>query len=91
MTGLLHISDRLLAGELSRVEAARGILCPLGRKNTPCLSSYSNPCLSILKKCQCLAFMLHLLLCLTAEENWPLPAAVCAFCVTIINIQKGDV
>ena len=26
MTGLLHISDRLLAGELSRVEAARGTL-----------------------------------------------------------------
>ena len=29
MTGLLHISDRLLAGELSRVEAARGALHPL--------------------------------------------------------------
>ena len=29
MTGLLHISDRLLAGELSRVEAARGTLQPL--------------------------------------------------------------
>ena len=29
MTGLLHISDRLLAGELSRVEAARGAICPL--------------------------------------------------------------
>ena len=29
MTGLLHISDRLLAGELSRVEAARGTLYPL--------------------------------------------------------------
>ena len=28
-TGLLHISDRLLAGELSRVEAARGALHPL--------------------------------------------------------------
>ena len=28
-TGLLHISDRLLAGELSRVEAARGTLQPL--------------------------------------------------------------
>ena len=28
-TGLLHVSDRLLAGELSRVEAARGTLCPL--------------------------------------------------------------
>ncbi|NLH45565.1 MAG: hypothetical protein GX451_05505 [Acholeplasmataceae bacterium] len=26
VTGLLHISDRLLAGELSRVEAARGAL-----------------------------------------------------------------
>ena len=26
VTGLLHISDRLLAGELSRVEAARGTL-----------------------------------------------------------------
>ncbi len=26
MTGLLHISDRLLAGELSRVEADRGTL-----------------------------------------------------------------
>ena len=25
-TGLLHISDRLLAAELSRVEAARGTL-----------------------------------------------------------------
>jgi len=30
VTGLLHVSDRLLAGELSRVEAARGTLCPLG-------------------------------------------------------------
>lgn len=29
MTGLLHISDRLLAGDLSRVEAARGTLQPL--------------------------------------------------------------
>ncbi|MHC1717455.1 MAG: hypothetical protein AB9883_02175 [Acidaminococcaceae bacterium] len=29
MTGLLHISDRMLAGELSRVEAARGNLYPL--------------------------------------------------------------
>ena len=29
MTGLLHISDRLLAGESSRVEAARGTLYPL--------------------------------------------------------------
>ena len=29
MTGLLHSSDRLLAGELSRVEAARGTLQPL--------------------------------------------------------------
>jgi len=29
VTGLLHISDRLLAGELSRVEAARGTLQPL--------------------------------------------------------------
>ncbi|MGE4589763.1 MAG: hypothetical protein AB7E34_09350 [Acidaminococcaceae bacterium] len=38
MTGLLHISDRLLAGELSRVEAARGILSPLGRKTIFCLS-----------------------------------------------------
>ena len=28
-TGLLHISDRLLADELSRVEAARGALHPL--------------------------------------------------------------
>ena len=28
-TGLLYISDRLLAGELSRVEGARGALCPL--------------------------------------------------------------
>ncbi|MHC1717238.1 MAG: hypothetical protein AB9883_01065 [Acidaminococcaceae bacterium] len=28
-TGLLHISDRLLADELSRVEAARGALQPL--------------------------------------------------------------
>ena len=37
MTGLLHISDRLLAGELSRVEAARGILSPLGRKTISCL------------------------------------------------------
>ena len=27
--GFLHISDRLLAGELSRVEAARGTLYPL--------------------------------------------------------------
>jgi|GEM_PF-1408977 len=26
VTGLLHISDRLLAGELSRVEAVRGTL-----------------------------------------------------------------
>ena len=26
VTGLLHISDRLLAGDLSRVEAARGTL-----------------------------------------------------------------
>jgi len=26
VTGLLHVSDRLLAGELSRVEAARGAL-----------------------------------------------------------------
>ncbi|MHC1717327.1 MAG: hypothetical protein AB9883_01520 [Acidaminococcaceae bacterium] len=26
VTGLLHFSDRLLAGELSRVEAARGTL-----------------------------------------------------------------
>ena len=32
MTGLLHISDRLLAGELSRVEAARGTLQPLPYK-----------------------------------------------------------
>ena len=33
VTGLLHISDRLLAGELSRVEAARGTLQPsLDRK-----------------------------------------------------------
>ena len=29
VTGLLHISDRLPAGELSRVEAARGNLQPL--------------------------------------------------------------
>ena len=29
VTGLLHVSDRLLAGELSRVEAARGTLYPL--------------------------------------------------------------
>ena len=29
VTGLLHISDRLLAGESSRVEAARGTLYPL--------------------------------------------------------------
>jgi len=29
VTGLLHISDRLLAGESSRVEAARGALYPL--------------------------------------------------------------
>jgi len=29
VTGLLHISDRLLADELSRVEAARGTLQPL--------------------------------------------------------------
>ena len=28
-TGLLHISDRLFTGELSRVEAARGVLYPL--------------------------------------------------------------
>ena len=32
VTGLLHISDRLLAGELSRVEAARGTLYPLARR-----------------------------------------------------------
>ena len=31
VTGLLHISDRLPAGELSRVEAARGTLYPLAR------------------------------------------------------------
>ena len=29
VTGLLHVSDRLLAVELSRVEAARGTLQPL--------------------------------------------------------------
>ena len=29
VTGLLHSSDRLPAGELSRVEAARGTLQPL--------------------------------------------------------------
>ena len=39
MTGLLHISDRLLAGELSRVEAARGTLHPLTDISiTNCLS-----------------------------------------------------
>ncbi|MHC1717402.1 MAG: hypothetical protein AB9883_01900 [Acidaminococcaceae bacterium] len=32
MTGLLHISDRLLADELSRVSGARNSL-PLGQKN----------------------------------------------------------
>jgi hypothetical protein len=32
VTGLLHVSDRLLAGELSRVEAARGTLHPLPDK-----------------------------------------------------------
>jgi len=32
VTGLLHISDRLLAGELPRVEAARGTLYPLPDK-----------------------------------------------------------
>ena len=33
VTGLLHISDRLLAGELSRVEAARGTLQSLPDRN----------------------------------------------------------
>ena len=32
VTGLLHVSDRLLAGELSRVEAARGALHPLANE-----------------------------------------------------------
>ncbi|MHC1718023.1 MAG: hypothetical protein AB9883_05160 [Acidaminococcaceae bacterium] len=34
MTSLLHISDGLLAGELSRVEAARGTLQPLPIETT---------------------------------------------------------
>ena len=58
VTGLLHISDRLLAGELSRVEAARGTLQPLqidywmqqlvacgsGQRNSLTLVVYNSVC-----------------------------------------------
>ena len=40
-TGLLHISDRLLADELSRVEAARGALhLSPNVKHSKCITLY---------------------------------------------------
>ena len=86
MTGLLHISDRLLAGELSRVEAARGILCPLGRQLSLDYLRYSSTFMILI-----FGILSHFHLRPTVEENWSLPAAACVFCVTIINIQKEGV